>query len=129
MAVDRVLIYAKGGAAWTNVNSSITDSYSTAVVCGCFHLQRLRRYLERTRLCGGWRLKWAFAGNWTFKAEALYLGFNKTYAVCGATGAPGVGGFPAGLGLCGSQSLAGIATAKIGLNYKFDWGGPVVARY
>jgi len=74
-------------------------------------------------------LEWAFAGNWTFKAEALYLGFNKTYAVCGATGALGPGGFPAGLGLCGSQSLAGIATAKIGLNYKFDWGGPVVARY
>jgi outer membrane immunogenic protein len=129
VAVDRVMFYAKGGAAWTNVNSTINDSCVTPGVCGVSTFSGSGGISNALGYAIGGGIEWAFASNWTLKAEGLYMGFTKTYSVCGVTGAPGPGGFPAGLAACGSESIAGIMTAKIGLNYKFDWGGPVVARY
>jgi outer membrane immunogenic protein len=62
----------------------------------------------------GGGIEWAWTGNWTMKAEYLFLGLNETYAACG----PG-GGTAAGSTFCSNRSLDGVHTGKFGLNYKF----------
>jgi outer membrane immunogenic protein len=119
-AYDHTMFYVKAGAAWTNVSSSVVDSCTTAVICGPGVVNAAGGISNALGYAAGGGLEWAFAGNWSLKAEALYLGFNKSYAVCGPGG---------GTTLCGSEKLTGIMTAKIGLNYRFDWGGPLVAKY
>jgi hypothetical protein len=49
---------------------------------------------------------------------------STTYQVCGAGG-----GSVAGTNFCSSHSIDGIHTAKVGVNYRFNFGSPVVANY
>jgi outer membrane immunogenic protein len=117
---DRVMFYAKGGAAWSQVSSAITDN-CTAAPCGPATLNAVGN-LNLTGWAAGGGIEWAAFGNWSVKAEALYLGFEKSYAVCGPE-------TPSATTFCSTHNIGGVMTAKIGLNYKFDWGGPVVAKY
>jgi outer membrane immunogenic protein len=120
LANDRVMWYLKGGAAWTHVSSSVVDT-CTVAPCGPATLNASGSS-NPTGWAAGGGIEWAFLGNWTWKAEALVLGFNKGYAVCGPE-------TPAGVNFCSNHAIGTIATVKMGLNYKFDWGAPVVARY
>jgi outer membrane immunogenic protein len=74
------LIYAKGGAAWMDVNYSRTFSPAVVVV----------NSISDTRV--GWTIgagiENAFAGNWSWKLEYNYLDFgSKTYNFTTTTGA------------------------------------------
>jgi outer membrane immunogenic protein len=64
---------------------------------------------------GGGGIEWAFTGNWTVKAEYLFLGLTDRFSVCGA-GA----GAAAGSTFCADHRLAGIHTMKIGANYRLN---------
>lgn len=58
--------------------------------------------------------EYAFAGPWSAKIEYMFARYSpETYLAA-------LGGF--GLG-------ADVHTVKGGINYRFDWGSPVVARY
>ncbi len=46
---------------------------------------------------------------------------NETVNACGLAST--------GFIFCAAHKVDGIHTAKLGLNYHFNWGGPVVARY
>ena len=66
----------------------------------------------------GGGLEWAFAANWSVKAEYRFIGLDDTRTSCGvATVASeaAVAGGP----FCFNQHFDGINTAKIGLNYRF----------
>src|SRR5262249_32746504 len=73
----------------------------------------------------GFGTEWAFAPNWSFRTEFLYVGTaDKDYNIPrvdtgGLAGANGT--------LAGFTHHDNIAIARVGVNYRF--GGPVVARY
>jgi outer membrane immunogenic protein len=65
----------------------------------------------------GWEYAWT--NNWSFKVEYDYINYGSTNIAYPSAAAA-------------IQSFAVKDTkqiAKVGVNYKFDWGGPVVARY
>ena len=120
---DRLLLYVKGGVAWSKATYSATlnldglASASTSVSD------------TRTGWMFGTGLEYAFWGNWSAKIEYNYLDFrSKDYTF--------------GLGPFGDDPPISIAIGvtipekvhliKAGINYRFgDWFGkaPVIARY
>jgi len=115
-AWDRVLLYGKGGAAWVGNNgftvSDVTAGTSVTV----------SNSSNRTGWTAGGGLEWAFANNWTARVEYDFIGLNSnnnnTFTV------------PSGV-LAGDVFTANrnISMVTVGLNYLFNWGGPVTARY
>ena len=100
-AIDRSLIYAKGGVAlaefetgalnWVTGINTVDHKYRVGYAVG-----------------GGW--EYAFDPKWSVKAEYLYLGFDNSISTTGSAGVPATT----------TTSLSGIHTVKAGLNYKFD---------
>jgi len=116
---DRTLIYGKGGWAWGEM-----DLYSTSICCG--PAATLVTSSSKGTLDGflvGVGIEHALTRNWTIKGEYNYIGFgNKELtrtqcngAVCGVTGT--------------NSFDANKHIFKRGVNYLFNLGGPVVARY
>ena len=62
-------------------------------------------------------LEYMFAQNWSAKVEYQYYNFGNTNFVT-----------PAVLTAFGSNRND-EHTVKVGVNYRFNWGGPVVAKY
>ncbi|CAL8973678.1 hypothetical protein RHODGE_RHODGE_00881 [Rhodoplanes serenus] len=112
---DRAMIYVKGGAAFVNVETAIYDGWG---------LQTMAASASETKATWtvGGGIEWAFDLNWSIKAEYMYIGTNGTQTVTGIN--PGDG-----LAYSWDHDLNGIHTAKIGLNYRFGGGAPVMARY
>lgn len=111
-AWDRVLWYVTGGVAWAHNELSGTLT-GPGLALGASS--------DNTHV--GWTIgggvEWAFADPWSVKLEYLFMDFGSEDYF----GGPGAGGFDAD---------AQIHTFKIGLNYRWGWGGygksPVVAR-
>jgi opacity protein-like surface antigen len=84
-ARDRVLFYAKGGGAWVAGNSpaiSVGGGPATFASVG---------NTNGFGYTAGFGLEWAFADNWSVRAEYDYIGLpNQTYTV--AAGTPTFGG-------------------------------------
>ncbi len=110
-ATDRAWFYAKAGAGFTDLKSTVLDVCSAAP-CGPGLLSATKRD-TRAFWIGGGGIEWAWTGNWTLKSEYLFLGLNDTFSVCGAGG-----GAAAGSTFCSNHTLDGIHTIKLGLNYK-----------
>jgi outer membrane immunogenic protein len=105
IAVDTLLLYAKGGYAWANNEFSLTALGLT---------------LSDTQFHSGWTVgggaEWAFAGPWSAKAEYMFARYDSENYF-GGIAPPGVG-----FGM-------DVHTVKAGINYRFGWAGPVVAKY
>lgn len=105
VAVDNVLLYGKGGYAWAQNELSAT---------------LLGLTIADSRLASGWTVgggaEWAFAGPWSAKAEYMFARYNSQQFFAGLA--------PPGIGLA-----MDVHTLKAGVNYRFGWGGPVVAKY
>lgn len=117
VAFDRTLLYFKGGAAFVDHEVRVVDAVA-------LNGNAITAVGGETRF--GWTvgggIEYAFANNWTIKGEYMFIGLKHTENACGVA-AVGGGTF------CWSHDLPGIHTAKIGINYLFNVGGPVVARY
>ncbi|NPU15533.1 MULTISPECIES: outer membrane protein [Bradyrhizobium] len=103
------LLYVKGGYAYSDNNEKVT----LAGVPVGFATNGDHR--------NGWTvgggLEYMFAPNWSAKAEYQYYNFGSaTFAA------------PAGLVPTGSFTTDDH-TFKAGVNYRFNWGAPVAARY
>jgi len=103
-----VLFYVKGGGGWVKNSASITNLTTGASVSASNN--------NSGWLVGG-GIEWAFSRSWSAKIEYDYLGlrsfsWNSTL-------------FP----LETFTASRNIQTLKAGINYRFDWGSPVVARY
>jgi outer membrane immunogenic protein len=118
---DRLLLYVKGGVAWSKVN------YSASLTLGSPF--DFTTSVSDTRV--GWMfgtgVEYAFWGNWSAKIEYDYIRFKDndyTFPLSFADG-------PNRLNLNFDTSIKEhIHLVKAGINYRFDWGKyPVAARY
>lgn len=106
------LLYAKGGVAWAGVSYGGSSIGPVAVVNGVSD--------TRTGWTVGVGIENGFAPNWSWKVEYNYVDFgNKDY---GFTTTPAFGT---------TINKVDMTThlVKAGVNYHFNWGGPVVAKY
>jgi outer membrane immunogenic protein len=116
-AWDRAMVYLKGGVAFVDVNATIFDP-----IANPNFIAQTTESLATWTAGGG--IEWAFDWNWSVKAEYMYIGLDTASACSFGTGVTfGPGAY------CWNHDLEGIHTAKIGLNYRFGGGPPLVARY
>ncbi len=99
-ASPEILLYATGGYAWANNKISADDG----VVVG-----------SASRTHSGWTvgagLEYMFAPNWSAKVEYLYADLDgQTYTIGPFTG---------------PSDRISLNSVKAGVNYHFNWGGPV----
>ena len=103
------LLYAKGGYAWRDNNLSVTN----AGVAQGFSTSGN----SKDGYTVGAGLEYMFAPNWSAKVEYQYYNFGNTTF----TGGPA--------DIVGASYRNDEHTVKAGLNYRFGWGGPAVAKY
>jgi outer membrane immunogenic protein len=121
-AVDHWLFYGKAGGGWVGNNNFTLTNTTTGVsfTCGTLGLTNCGNNT------GGWLVgagfEYAFTNNWTVKLEYDYLGLgNRTFVV--PAGAPFLAGDTF------TSNNRNVQTVKVGVNYLFNWGPPVTARY
>jgi outer membrane immunogenic protein len=108
VAFDRVLLYAKAGAGWVE-NNAIVTNLTTGLSRGISNTS------SGSLLGAG--IEWAFWPNWSTKVEYNYLGTRSWV-------------FTSPILPADTFTLSrNIQTAKVSLNYKFDWGNPITTRY
>jgi outer membrane immunogenic protein len=127
-----ILPYLTGGLAYGQV--STTDTVSGANNVGAQgtnggSLVAVSGALSNSTTKVGWTIgggiEGVLGGNWTAKIEYLYVDLGT---VSGSFITPIVA--PSGAFLAGSYSShVTDSILRVGINYKFDAGGPVVARY
>ena len=104
------LLYAKGGYAWRNdpnVGVSVNGSPVAFTTDG--------NHKDGWTVGAG--LEYMFAPNWSAKAEYQYYNFGSTTFTSGPADVVGVRG------------REDEHTVKVGVNYRFGWGGPAASRY
>ena len=109
-AFGPTLLYAKGGYAWRgndNLLGVATNGTPVAVTTDGNH---------RDGYTVGAGLEYMFAPNWSAKAEYQYYNFGDAHFTAGPL--VGTGNF-----------TTDDHTFKAGVNYRFNWASPMVARY
>ena len=104
------LLYAKGGYAFrgdNNVNVAVAGLPTAFTTTGN----------NKNGWTVGAGLEYMFAPNWSAKAEYQYYNFGNTTF---AAGPPAI---------VGQRFRDDDQTVKVGVNYRFGWGGPAGARY
>ena len=119
-ATDYWLFYGKAGGGWVGNNHLTVTNVATGVSLTCGN------FTNCGSNNGGWLLgvgvEYAFAPNWSVKAEFDYLGLgNRTFVI------PVTAPFLAGDAL--TSNSRNVQELKVGVNYLFNWGAPVAARY
>jgi outer membrane immunogenic protein len=115
VAFNTVLLYGTGGLIYGDVKT-----HQDLVFPAVFFLADSSS--TRTGWTAGAGIEWAFAPNWSVKFEGLYYDLgNVTTAAIQFPGTSVFTDFK-------TFDFHG-AIARVGVNYKFGWGGPVVANY
>lgn len=125
-AWDRTLLYVKGGVAFVSLEASVLDTCA-GVGCGNWLIATSASDKIATWTVGG-GLEYAFSGNWSLKAEYMFIALDeKLTTSANATLASGaiVSGGP----FFFDHDFGGIHTAKVGINYRFGGGAPMMAGY
>ncbi len=104
------LLYAKGGYAWR-------DNNNIGVAVGGVPAAFTTDGTHKDGYTVGAGLEYMFAPNWSAKAEYQYYNFGTTTFTSGP--AP----------IVGTHFRDDEHTVKVGVNYRFGWGGPVGTRY
>ena len=112
----QLLGYVKGGGAWTSadyvINGFGPPAFNSENGFG----------VNRSGYTVGAGLEWMFAKGWSVFGEFNYMDFGRKdvnfVAAPGTVGAPDV-----------VRTKLEIEQFLVGVNYKFNFGGPVVARY
>jgi outer membrane immunogenic protein len=112
-----VLGYVKGGGVWTRTDSSV---FGTVPVN---FLSESALGNDRIGWTVGGGLEWMFAPGWSVFGEYNYMDFGRKNIIY----IPGPLTVPGSVGDLMSTRLT-TQQALVGVNYKFIWGGPVVAR-
>ena len=121
VVMDRGLIYVKGGAAWMNSDHSVrTPGFGTVAPT---------LLTARSSDAFGWLLglgtEWMITPNWTAFIEYNYIQFdsqNERFLINPTLTTPLTIGV-------NSDITNKLSIAKVGVNYKFNWGAPLAARY
>ncbi|MEW6642787.1 MAG: outer membrane protein [Pseudomonadota bacterium] len=108
------LLYAKGGVAFREKNNVFVTNSATGAALP------FTSSSDDVGYTVGAGLEYLFAQNWSAKVEYQYYNFGKTNVNLVAPGT----------GLATAVSYdRDVHTVKAGINYRFNWGGPVVAKY
>jgi outer membrane immunogenic protein len=116
VAVDRVLFYGKAGGGWVGADSfTVTNLTTGASISG-----------SNGNTNSGWLVgggfEWGFSENWSARFEYDFLGLSsRTFTV--PVGSPF---FAGDTFTTGNRNLQ---MATVGINYRFNWASPVVAKY
>jgi outer membrane immunogenic protein len=113
----QLLGYVKGGGAWARVDY---NNFGTVPVN---FLSESATGVDRQGWTVGGGLEWMFAPGWSVFGEFNYLDFGRKNISFVA--APGTVGVVADV----VRTRLQVEQVLVGVNYKFNWGGPVVARY
>jgi outer membrane immunogenic protein len=119
-AVDHWLFYGKAGGGWVGTNNLTVTNVTTGVSLTCGNFTNCGN-----NNTGGWLvgagIEYAFAPNWTVKAEYDYLGLgNRNFSIPATS--------PLLAGDTFNSNNRNIQMVKVGVNYLFNWGAPA-ARY
>jgi outer membrane immunogenic protein len=106
VALDNVLIYGKGGLAAANNNIKVT--------AGGASVSDSQTHLGYT---AGGGVEVGFTPNWSTKVEYLFAHYQSENYFASI--------LPPGL----PSGTFDVHTVKLGVNYRFGWNQPVVARY
>jgi outer membrane immunogenic protein len=115
LVTPSVLAYVKGGAAWAQTYLTVTGSAPVPFLSES-------AFLSRSGWTTGGGAEWMFAPGWSVFAEYNYLDFGN--GIAPYVSGPNTAGPPNVL-----NARLTAQTALVGVNYKFSWGNPVVARY
>jgi len=107
-AWDAMLLYAKGGGAWVN------DKYDARLTATGALIDSASE--TRTGWTVGGGLEYGFMPNWSIAVEYDHYDFGTKALVFQPTGV-------------NERISQRIDTVTARLNWRFGWGGPVVARY
>ena len=113
-----VLAYVKGGVAFASITNSALAIPVTAESAN----------ISRTGYTVGGGLEWKFAPNWSVFAEYNYLDFGTKSSNLYSTGLIPLFGAAGAVADTVALRLR-TQEALVGVNYRFDWAHPVVARY
>jgi outer membrane immunogenic protein len=112
--VPQLLGYVKGGGAWARIDHNILQPGGA--------LSEIATGVDRQGWTVGGGLEWMFAPGWSVFGEFNYMDFGRKdisfVAAPGTVGAADV-----------VHTRLQVEQALVGVNYKFNWGGPVVAKY
>ena len=125
-AVNQALFYVTGGAAVASIGGSTTtvvNGPGIALPAGTFVATDGGSTTRWGWTVGG-GIEWAFNQNWSVGGEYRYTDLGNRSTTF--TIPDGFGGTFA-TGTSSNRLTVDQATARI--NYRFNWGGPVVARY
>jgi len=120
VVADRTLVHVKGGAAWLNTTHSLAVPAlggGAGIFTGSSADSNAFGWLL------GFGAEYAFSPNWSAFIEYDYMDFDKKNIPLDLT-LPGGPVTTAGVSIQNKLSIA-----KIGVDYKFDFGAPVAARY
>ena len=118
-AFNNALLYVKGGAAVTNDHYRVFD-IPTGVVTD-------RANETRWGAVVGAGVEFGFAPNWSvaFEYDHLFMGDRNV----NFSGSGTVVGIPAGTFTGTDRIRQDVDLATVRLNYRLNWGGPVIAKY
>jgi len=120
VVLDRGLVYVKGGGAW--LNSTHTTAINPAV-------PGVPQLTSGSFTNDGWLVgmgtEWMITQNWTAFVELDYMRFDDKKVAFRLN--PFFTG-PVAVNFNTNQTQT-LGIAKVGVNYKFGWGGPVAAKY
>ena len=130
--LDRGLVYVKGGGAWMNTTHSVRlPGFGTALGGGAAAFSNLE-IANRESTAWGWMVgfgtEWQITPNWSAFVEYNYIEFDKKNEAFLLNLGPANALVPGGITVNADLKNT-LSVAKVGVNYKFDWGTPVVARY
>jgi outer membrane immunogenic protein len=103
LVTPQVLLYAQGGAAWTNTNITFLDGSGA---------QLGQTSNDRTGWTVGAGVEWMFAPQWSVFAEYNFMGFgtqSATFTGCGGTC------------VVNANAKADVQNVLAGVNYKFNF--------
>jgi outer membrane immunogenic protein len=119
-AVDHWLFYGKAGGGWVGNNNLTVTNVTTGVSLTCGNFTNCGNNTGGWLVGGG--VEYAFTNNWTVKVEYDYLGLgNRTLSIPATA--------PLLAGDTFTSNNQNIQMVKVGVNYLFNWGAPVAARY
>jgi outer membrane immunogenic protein len=126
VVVNDLLLYATGGVAFAKFdrNFSYTGNAGAPTPTATAAFDN-----TRVGFVAGLGTEWAWTSNLSLVSEVLYMGFAKDSqtTTCPASACPAIG-FP--LGTAFRYEFNDSAwVGRVGLNYRFGGGAPVVARY
>ena len=113
-AWSSALFYVKGGGAWTQDRDRVNSVATGALFSSSNN--------NRSGYTVGVGLEYMFAPSWSAKVEYDYADFGTSHMQLVT---PAGGNDTAG----GTDVRLDVNTVKVGINYHFNWGGPVVAKY